>query len=160
MRKKRKLQGMTLVEIIISMFIFSVIALMMVQIGVVTKNLLMNSNHVNNKTSAESPIAAARDFEALQVPGSTEYKEVTDNNGAAVEVHETVEFTVKAPTKSDTGEAGERVVTQIWHKINAGAAADESGKNCNTNFDGDLEFYVSDDVYNATEPTTNPNPGP
>ena len=150
MRKTRKLRGMTLVEIIISMFIFSVIALMMVQIGVVTKNLLMNANHVNNKTSAESPVAAARNFKALQVveEGTSEYKEITDNNGNAVTVHQPVEFEIKT-------EDG-KIVTQKWHKIRTGAAADESGKNCNTNFDGDLEFYVSDDVYNATEPVTNP----
>ena len=148
MRKARKLRGMTLVEIIISMFIFSVIALMMVQIGVVTKSLLMNSNHVNNKTSAESPVAAAQNYKALT--DGTEYTAITDNNGTPVDVHEEVTFKITT--------SNGKTATQTWHKIRTGAAADKSGKNCDTNFDGDLEFYVYDKAY--TGPTEAPAPEP
>ncbi len=56
-KKNYKCKGMTLVEIIISLFIFTVMAAMMVQIGEVINNLTRNANHVNRKVAAEAPLA-------------------------------------------------------------------------------------------------------
>jgi prepilin-type N-terminal cleavage/methylation domain-containing protein len=57
MNKNRKsVKGMTLVEIIIAMVVFAVTALILVQVGGTVNSLVKHSNHVNKKTSLESPV--------------------------------------------------------------------------------------------------------
>ena len=48
---------MTLVEIVIALFIFSLMALMMARLAEVVVSLNRNANQVNRKTAAQAPIA-------------------------------------------------------------------------------------------------------
>lgn len=55
--KKKSVKGMTLVEIIIALVVFSIAALLMAQIATVSTTLTRNSNHVTRKTSLQAPVA-------------------------------------------------------------------------------------------------------
>jgi len=55
--KRKKVKGMTLVEIIISLFVFAVSALVMVEIGRAINVYVLNSHHVDRKVSYEAPLA-------------------------------------------------------------------------------------------------------
>lgn len=59
MKKSKKVKGMTLIECIIALFVFGVMAVMMAVIVTSTCRFLMNANHTNNKTVKEAPVAAA-----------------------------------------------------------------------------------------------------
>ncbi len=137
---KKKVSGMTLIEVIIAMLVFSIMSLVMVQIGSVTKSLMMNTNHMNNKTNAEAPIAAVKDVSALNEAAS----DATDESGNA-HVIETLPVTI---TVSVPGYSA--LVNAV--KYDTGAAAAASDRNCDTRMDGDLEFYVIEDPTEA--PTT------
>ncbi len=52
----KNVKGMTLVEIIIAMVVFAVIALILVQVGGTINTLIKRANHVNKKTSIEAPM--------------------------------------------------------------------------------------------------------
>jgi prepilin-type N-terminal cleavage/methylation domain-containing protein len=55
-KKRHAVSGMTLVEIIIALFVFSVASLILVQAGKAVNTITMNGNHVNKKTSMEAPL--------------------------------------------------------------------------------------------------------
>ncbi len=142
----KKLSGMTLIEVIVSLFVFSVIALLMVKMGSVTKSLMMNTNHLNNKTNAEGPVAAVRDADALNNAVMT----FTDESGAPVTDAAGNPFVVEtlpvAITVTLNGKS--YVVNSVRYDTAIAAAA--SGKNCDTNMNGDLNFYVIEDPTEAT----------
>lgn len=143
MKKKtrRKAKGMTLIEVIISMLVFGVAGLIMVVTGTTTKKLMMNTNHMNNKTNAEAPVAAVRDVGKVQEAAQS----VTDpSTGAQMQVEtETVDITVTV-----NGSGNSQLVKTRKYSTAAMAAADSN--NTNTNMQGHLDFYVLD----TTEPTT------
>ncbi len=56
-RKKRTVKGMTLVEVMVALCIFTVMTVMMVQIVKTSNALLTNATHTNNKVTIEAPIA-------------------------------------------------------------------------------------------------------
>ncbi len=58
MKKGKKVKGMTLIECIIALFVFGVMAVMMAVIVTSTCRFLMNANHTTNKTVKEAPVAA------------------------------------------------------------------------------------------------------
>lgn len=134
--KKRTVKGMTLIEIIISMLIFTLLASIMVRVGAVTKSLMMNTNHLNNKTSAESTIGAVQDVSALTSTANAHYSTPQE---AADAISETdLQITVSGSGFSATVDA---------KKYSTKAAADNataSGRNCDTSdhMNGDLQFYV------------------
>ncbi len=140
---KKKLKGMTLIEVIISMLIFTLLATIMVKAGSVTKSLMMNTNHLNNKTVAEAPVGAVADVEALQ-DDEGNFIAATDNNGAAIAIETPVTITV-----GDYGNVNA-------NKYSTAAIAAASDRNCQTNMNGHLEFYVIEEPTEAPteEPTT------
>lgn len=142
LKKNKKFSGMTLVEIILSMFIFGVISLIMVQIGVATNSTMFNTNHMNNKTNAESPIANVRDVNALK-DGTGNIKEVTVDGKTftAADIEQNVAFTVDGKSYS-----AKRYLAAV------GSA--ESVNNTNTNMNGHLHFYVVDTTEASTEAET------
>lgn len=144
----KKVSGMTLIEVIISMLVFSIIALLMVKMGSVTKSLMMNTNHMNNKTNAEAPVAAVRDADALNnaVQNFTDEsgQAITDTNGNPYAV-ETLPVTITV-----SGSGFTYTVNGVRYDTAIAAAA--SGKNCDTNMQGDLDFYIIEDPTEA--PTT------
>lgn len=82
--KKKTVKGMTLVEIIISMFVFAVTALIMVQAGTVINSLTRHSNHVNKKVTIESPLVENGD-NIVRVD-STDNTKMISGNSNLVEV--------------------------------------------------------------------------
>lgn len=132
----KRVKGMTLIEIIISMLVFSVLTLIMVRIGSVSKSLLMNSNHMNNKTTAEAPYGATRDFTGLQNaiidPISLTPKLDADGNP----------LTVSTTPVTITVTSGGFTRSINTTRYSTAAAAALSDANTNTNMNGDLDFYV------------------
>lgn len=129
---KKKLKGMTLIEVIVALAIFVVMTLMMVQVGAVTKSLMLQTNHLNRKTAAESPIASVQDVDALTDLAAG----IVDDEGNAMVVSATpVTFTISANGSSRTS-----VVNTV--KYSSQAAGEAEDPNFDTNMRGHLEFYV------------------
>ncbi|MBR1554336.1 MAG: prepilin-type N-terminal cleavage/methylation domain-containing protein [Oscillospiraceae bacterium] len=76
---RKKLKGMTLVEIIIALFVFTVAAALMVRIGTVIATMNINSNHVNRRVSIQAPYADNADPDATDVITSEGEIKVTIN---------------------------------------------------------------------------------
>ncbi len=133
--KKKKLKGMTLVEIIISLFIFTLMALMMVRIASVSTNLTKNANHVNKKVTVQAPLAE------MQNTDGTLTQQIDDN----------MKITVKLGGHS-VNVTGQQYST---------AQAAVGNTFANTNAKIDLEFVKIDLSKNSgdnvwEEPTTEP----
>ena len=126
MKKKfiKKVKGMTLIEILVAMAVFTVAGLMMVKVGAASKTQLMNSNHMNNKIQAEVAVGTSED-------SANKLRDEYGGNGET-SVHFDTPFGRVEARRYDTG--------------NADAY---SGKNCGTNLeDGEcLQFY---DVVTST----------
>lgn len=133
-KHRKKLKGMTLIECIIAMAVFSIATLIMVRMTQVALNLLQNSNHVNNKVAAEAPAAAIQNDTILYA-----------DEGGALETApaaEDVTFTVKSSTKTYTVNA---------KKYDTSCMASRSNRDTGSGLDADLDFYK---IEPATEPTT------
>lgn len=143
--KKKNVKGMTLIEVIIALLIFTLLASIMVRVGSVTKSLMMNTNHMNNKVAVEAPVAAVQNTDDL-TDAAANIQE-TDSNGdpvdnSALAAGQPVSITVKSQGYTYTANA---------NKFSTAAMAREAtqeGRNCDTSMQGDLEFYVIE------EPTT------
>lgn len=61
MKKKKKLRGMTLVEIIIAIAVFAMISLILVMLGTSVDTQQRSAIKVNNKVAIQGPIAEAQD---------------------------------------------------------------------------------------------------
>lgn len=81
-KKKRNLKGMTLVEIIISLFIFTLMALMMVRIASVSTNLTTNANHVNRKVTVQAPLAEMQNTDGTLTELQNDNLKITVKVGA------------------------------------------------------------------------------
>jgi Tfp pilus assembly protein PilV len=84
--KNKKVRGMSLVEIIISMVVFAVSALLLVQVGDAINNMTKKANHVNKKVNIEAPLVSSGDdivaAEVLTNADKTKSKEkLTVKNG-------------------------------------------------------------------------------
>lgn len=80
--KKRAVKGMTLVEIIISMVVFAITALMLVQVGNAINNLHKNSIRVNKRVTVEKPYAVSGTYKSTD----DKVDSVTDNMKITVEL--------------------------------------------------------------------------
>ncbi|MDE7122642.1 MAG: prepilin-type N-terminal cleavage/methylation domain-containing protein [Oscillospiraceae bacterium] len=133
-KRNKKLKGMTLIECIIAMAVFSIATLIMVRMTQVAMELLRNSNHVNNKVAAEAPAAAVQDVTTLY-----------DDQGIAAPVAappEAVTFTVKSSVGNYTVNA---------KKYDTSCMASRSNRDTGSGLDADLDFYT-------IEPATAPGP--
>ncbi|MBQ8012369.1 MAG: hypothetical protein IJ265_12515 [Oscillospiraceae bacterium] len=115
--------------------------------GSVTKSLMMNTNHMNNKIAVESPVAAVQSVGDLS--SAVGNINETDSNGnpvdnSALANGQAVTFTVKYSGFSYTAN------TKKYSTHAMAKEATQEGRNCNTSMQGDLEFYVIE------EPTTAP----
>lgn len=124
-KKKLAVKGMTLVECIVALLVFGIMALMMVQIGTITSKLVINANHMNNKTTKQAPVAQVRDTNATGLTNIT-----------------LVEIKV---------ESGKSVKTMRAHKYDTGELDGMGDDRYKTSMDGNLMFY---DIQRETQPTT------
>lgn len=63
--KKKTVKGMTLIEIIIAVLVLGVMGTMMCVIGSTVAKVMIDTNHLNNKTAAEAPVAISQDASAV-----------------------------------------------------------------------------------------------
>lgn len=63
-KKSRKKRGMTLVEVIISIAVMAVLALMLTTIGVTIDKYRQNTKAVNRKIASEAPAAEIQDIDS------------------------------------------------------------------------------------------------
>lgn len=123
---RKKLKGMTLIECIIALLVFTLMGAMMAVICSTVTSLMLNTNHLNNKTNAEAPAAAVQDVAALNG--------LVDGSGNPIEVETTSEV-VRVTS-------GSFVRNIDATKYNTQGLAESSMQNCDTNMQGDLEFFV------------------
>ena len=137
LKMKKKVKGMTLIEVIVALAIFVVMTLMMVQVGAVTKSIMMQTNHLNRKTAAESPIASVQDvfgmneFAATMLDG--------DNNPMVVDSTPTT-FTITVGNNT----ANQSVVNAVKYSYQVAEDAKDDPY-FDTNMRGHLAFYVIDE---------------
>lgn len=132
MKKTKKVKGMTLIEIIISMLVLTVCGAIMVVTGSVTKSFMRNTNHLNNKINAEAPIAS--------VQNNTKLMDEAAAYTTPVET-ETVDIHVQM---------GGKTIDIASTKYSTAAMSANAKTNTDSNMQGHLHFYVID----TTEPTT------
>lgn len=143
MMKQKKLKGMTLIEVIISMLVFGVTGIIMVTCATTTCSFLREANHVTNKVNAEGPVAIVQDpAELAEAESIAESLAIADTN----DVGETVGAIPVYPTETvNIGiTAGGKTATITGKKYTTKSLGDLHGDSAVTNFTGDLEFYVID----------------
>ncbi|MEE5993753.1 MAG: prepilin-type N-terminal cleavage/methylation domain-containing protein [Oscillospiraceae bacterium] len=128
-KKPKKVKGITLIECIISMLVLGVAGLIMAEVGSVASKIMIDTNHLNNKTDAEAPVALVRD---------DNWK---DKTGAPLVSDGSVTITVDGPAGGSS--------SHVVQKYSTEAVAADSDLNTDTQMSGNLEFYVF-----ATEPST------
>ncbi len=129
---KKKLKGMTLIEIIISMAIFGIMSLLMVQVGLVSKSFMMNANHVNKKTLQEAPYGASQDSNGLLTEAAAINAAKADPSIPDVQVETT-------PVTITVGTYGSVTANRFSTRV---AAQEDEFANTDRHMQGDLEFYV------------------
>lgn len=140
-KTSKKVKGMTLIEVIISMLVFGVTGVIMVGVCTVATTMMKETNHLNNKTDAEAPVAAVRDVDALRKnDGSGDFEDAVDNDGNAIVVEEPVVVIVGHANAAGTGMAS-TYDTYDFNKYST-ASVGAAAVNANTNMNADLEFYV------------------
>lgn len=82
--RKKRVKGMTLIEIIVAMAVLSIIGVMMVRIGTLSNNFLQNSVHVNEKTVVEAPVAAVANPNSSFATQKTDGADADGNVGVVV----------------------------------------------------------------------------
>ncbi len=124
----KKVKGMTLIEVLIAMLIFGIAGTLMVKIGTVAKAQLMNSNHLNNKTQAESVIGSAQNLTGL-TQMSTATSQSTNETAVTFNI----------------GTYGS-VTAKRYDTLAADKDAASKGVNCDTGLadDESLQFYIMD----------------
>lgn len=143
-QKRKRVKGMTLVECIIALLVFTIAALIMVTAGSTACKLRREASHISNKTDAELPIANVRDVSAAAA--------WTDASGNTVSAQSSVTVTVGTVSVDGAGNTtmgGTNYATYNATKYNTAKAAMDA-VNADTALDADLEFYVIE----TTAPTT------
>ncbi len=100
MKKKKKLKGMTLVEIVVSIAVFAAISLILVMIGSAVNAQERSATRVNRKVAVQGPIAEAQnDSNALLLDEEYEIyvaKKDSPSSGVTVtgKLYSTQKFTI------------------------------------------------------------------
>ena len=100
MKKKKKLKGMTLVEIVVSIAVFAAISLILVMVGSAVNAQQRSANRVNRKVAVQGPLAEAQnDSQALLLDDEYEIyvaKKDSPSSGVTVKgkLYSTEEFII------------------------------------------------------------------
>ena len=88
MKSRKKLKGMTLIEIIISIAVFAVLGVILLGIGQVVDSTTKASSRLNKKMTVEAPYAAAKNVRSMDTDsdGVDDYYYYTDEAGNNVPV--------------------------------------------------------------------------
>ena len=63
--KQKSVKGMTLIEIIIAILVLGIMGTMMCVVANSAARMMIDTNHLNNKTEAEAPVAISRDANSV-----------------------------------------------------------------------------------------------
>ena len=141
MKKKKKLKGMTLVEIVVSIAVFAAISLILVMVGSAVNAQQRSANRVNRKVAVQGPLAEAQnDANALLLNDEYEIyvaKKDSPSSGVTVKgkLYSTEEFIIDEDGKKVSSPDAEKANLKFIEiqKPNPGdspvppAAAPESG---------------------------------
>lgn len=141
-RNRKSVKGMTLIECIISILVVGVTGIIMVTAATTISKLMLETNHINNKVKAESPIGAAQDV--------TELDSITSDLVAASETADNGKTHVEIKINSAAASYGS-VAADRYSTKSAATRDTKNGINCDTNMDANLQFYW---IEPPTEPTT------
>lgn len=83
-KTKKTVKGMTLIECLIALCVFSIAAAVMVETGIVVNKTLQSSVHLNRKVAAQSPMAETQDTASATQEGFG-YKNRKDNTRVILE---------------------------------------------------------------------------
>lgn len=88
MKSRKKLKGMTLIEIIISIAVFAVLGAILLGIGQVVDSTTKSSSRLNKKMTVQAPYAAAKNVSSMDTDsdGVDDYYYYTDEAGNEVPV--------------------------------------------------------------------------
>lgn len=67
MKTKKRIKGMTLIEIIIAIAVLAIMGTIMCRIATTSNQMLKSSNHLNKRTAAQAPLSAAGDVSSGKV---------------------------------------------------------------------------------------------
>lgn len=131
--KKKSVKGMTLIEIIIAIMVLGIMGTIMCTIGATASKMMISTNHLNNKTQVEAPVAISRDTATAQAAR-------TDSNGNPI--------TIPAPAQLNNGIAVKSskfsTVTYNVKRYTTAPLSDEVGEQAHSTMDGDMVFYTID----------------
>ena len=134
-KTKKKLKGMTLLEIIISVAVLGILSLVLLTIGISISNTTMATNKLKNKIVQQSPYAANRI--------TTYYGEDEDGNPADLDIEKTdmqIQITI-------TGVSGEYTTEdENGNEITIKYGKDDSGNLIPIGPTLDVEGYNTKDV--------------
>ena len=122
-KAKKTVKGMTLIECIIALLVVGIAGTIMVVAGTTTKRFILNSNHLNNKTEAESSVGANQNVDKLN--------DLSAASGVAVQ-QDAVTITV----------GGYGSVNATRYHTNAASAASPKKVDTGLADDASLEFYT------------------
>lgn len=86
--KKKKLKGMTLAEIVISLAVLAVLTVLLVGTSRLIDNYTRSANKVNNKVAVQTPVAEARYMDKayrIDSSGTSSKIKITLNNNCVFE---------------------------------------------------------------------------
>lgn len=88
MKNRKKLKGMTLVEIIIAMAVFAVLGVILLGIGQVVDSTTKASSRLNKKMTVQAPYASSKNVSAKDTDsdGVNDYFYYTDSDGNEIPV--------------------------------------------------------------------------
>lgn len=88
MKNRKKLKGMTLVEIIIAMAVFAVLGVILLGIGQVVDSTTKASSRLNKKMTVQAPYAASKNVTSKDTDsdGINDYFYYTDSDGNEIPV--------------------------------------------------------------------------
>jgi prepilin-type N-terminal cleavage/methylation domain-containing protein len=132
--KKKTVKGMTLIEIIISIAVLGIMGTLMCIIGQTACKMMLNTNHLNNKTTVEAPVAISRDVATAQTARN-------DSQGNAI--------TIPAATQLNNGISIKSskfgTINYNVKRYTTAPLADEVGDQAHSaTMNGDLVFYTID----------------
>lgn len=133
---RRKVKGMTLLEVMVALAIFAMLGLVVVQVSVFINKTMIDTEHMNHKVSAQSPIA-----EQQYIPAPSDPDALAEESPTKVRVF---------VRSGSTGATYDFEATEYSTE----KAMDAYGWNADTSSRGNLHYTIVDVVTDVTTVAT------
>ena len=133
---KKTVKGLTLLECIIAILVLAIMGVVVCRVAQISCSIMINTNHLENKTNAEAPYGAVRDVQIESLPGFDPSDTSQKKN-----------VTIKVGTSADDDVYGVVQATEYSAKV----AADNAPNDTTANSNAHLRYYV---LVEPTEATT------